>query len=127
MAKRTTHKHRAFEKLTALGWTVGDVERRIPHSNITKDLFGVADLMAVRGKKTLALQVTSNNGGHVSKHVNKLLDEPRLWDCLTAGWIVEIWGIRNKPTRDGSFAVTRLFELHKDGSVSVHDASSILT
>ena len=49
---------RSVEHLRALGWTVGVVEQRIPHTNITRDLYGFIDLLAIRGDTTMAVQVT---------------------------------------------------------------------
>jgi hypothetical protein len=127
MARKLTHKTRAMQKLESLGWTVGDVERVLRGLNRRFDLFGVADLLAIkRGKPTLAVQVTSAGNGNVSAHVEKLLAEPRLWNCLECNWLVEIWGVRNKPTRDGSFAVVRRFELNNRGGVAAFDESAVL-
>jgi len=38
-----------------------------------------------------------------------MLNVPRLWDVLAAGWLAECWGVRRRPVRDGSFAVVRRF------------------
>lgn len=128
MAKqRITHKERAKRRLESLGWTVADVEKYQHFSRRRYDLFGIIDLLAVKETKTLGLQVTSSSGGNVAAHVEKMLAEPRLWDCLAANWLVEVWGVRSKPTRDGSFAVTRYFEMDKRGLVTPYDGSLILS
>lgn len=130
MAKRLQPKTRAIRKLEELGWVVSDVERRIPGTRITKDAFGVIDLLALKGPHILGLQVTGlgqgkSANGNVAAHVKKMLAEPRLWDCLTAGMIVEVWGIRSKEVADGSWAIVRSFQL-EGGDVSVFDDSSVL-
>lgn len=126
MPKRATHKHRAREKLEALGWLVGDVEKWVPQSKKRIDLFGIIDLVAIREGKTLGLQVTSPS--NVGSHVTKMLDEPRLVDCLYADWLIELWGVRNTSVRDGSFAVTRQFKIIDRGKrVAAYRCSSVLT
>ena len=123
---RKTHKTRAMEKLQSLGWEVGDVERvvRTGGKAVSFDLFGCLDLVAIKGKRTLGLQVTDHT--HVSHRVAKMEEEIRLWKCLEAGWLIEVWGVRNHEARDGSFAVVRSFELEKDGAVTVYGDSSVL-
>lgn len=110
-----THKHRAAELLESHGWLVADVESWIPHTRIKRDLFGFADLLAVHSDKgTLAVQVTSCNGGHVAERVAKLLNEPNVLDCLFAGWLVEVWGIRDKPTKKGGAVDVRRLAISID-------------
>lgn len=127
MAKKPTHKQRAINKLEALGWTVADVEKWIPQARRRIDMFNLLDIVAIREGQTLGLQVTSASGGNVAAHREKMLDEPRLVDCLRAGWLIELWGVRNKSTRDRSFAVVRKFQLINDGrQVAVYRTSSVL-
>lgn len=124
MAK-ATHKHRAREKLEALGWLVGDVEKWLPQAKKRIDLFGIIDLVGLKDGQTLGLQVTGPT--NVSGHVDKMLSEPRLVDVLNANWIVEVWGVRNHSARDGSFAVTRQFQIIEGGKrVAAYRFSSIL-
>lgn len=123
--KRTlTHKEEARRRLEYLGWTAGDVERRIPKTNITVDLFGCLDIVGVKDDMTIGLQVTSASA--VAPHVKKMLAEPRLWAILAAGWICECWGVRGHFAQDGSFAVVRSFELNRRGGVDVWEGSSVL-
>lgn len=124
---KSTHKHRAVQKLEALGWLVADVEKFHAHARRRMDLFGLVDLLAIRDDETLGLQVTSDAGGNVAAHVTKMLAEPRLVDCLRAGWRVELWGVRNRSVRDGSFALTREFCLTNGGKqIAVYQGSSVL-
>lgn len=61
---------RSRKHLTAEGWHVTTVEQRIPHTFITRDAFGWADLLAVHPKLGIALiQVTS--GDNLSKRIAK--------------------------------------------------------
>lgn len=127
MAKRNlTHKEQAKRHLESLGWEVGDVERVIRNRGkaVSFDLFGFIDLLAIKGTRTLGLQVTDHT--HISHRTSKMKQEARLWTCLEAGWEIEAWGVRNYAARDGSFAVVRKFELEKTGHVAVYNDSSIL-
>lgn len=83
---------RSVEHLRALHWTVGVVEQRIPHTNITRDLYGFIDLMAIRGDETMAVQVTS--GSNVSARVHKIAEHENLPAVRAAGWTIVIHGWR---------------------------------
>ena len=52
------------------------VEHRIPHTFITRDLWGIADIVCVGGPadEIVAVQVTSDNGGNVAKRRTKIVD-----------------------------------------------------
>lgn len=125
MAK-TTHKHRARKMLEELGWEVADVEKWIPQAKRRVDMFGLFDLLCVKGGSTLAVQVTSGEGGNVGSHVTKMLAEPRLGRCLEAGWLVELWGVRKAATRAGELVKVRSFELLDDQHIVVYEGSEIL-
>lgn len=116
-----------MDKLESLGWTVGDVEKHLRHSFVTQDLFGWCDVVAIKeGVGTLGLQVTDANWD-TNKRVMKCIDEPRLVVCLRAGWMAEVWGVRDKEARDGTFALTRRFQLtHGGRRVTVYEGSDVL-
>lgn len=117
MARQLTHKTQAMRLLESFGWQVADVEKWIPGTRITKDLWQFADVIAVKpGVGTLALQVTSVTGGKSGSNVgsrvkNVLAARKELLVCLKAGWQVEVWGIRNHPTKTGSTVLARSIEL----------------
>ncbi len=52
------------------------VEHRIPKTFITRDLWGIADIVCVGGPadEIVAVQVTSDNGGNVSARRLKIVD-----------------------------------------------------
>lgn len=52
---------RTLQALRADGWLVEVVERWNPHARVRHDLFNVADILAVRGSETLAVQVTAGS------------------------------------------------------------------
>lgn len=86
------------------GWLVDVCERWVPSGRIgqvRKDLFGMIDLVAVRGTETMGVQTTSN--ANVASRLTKMTDADHA-DALaalrSAGWTVMIHGWR-KSTRDG--------------------------
>jgi hypothetical protein len=83
---------RSLEHLRALHWTVGVVEQRVPHTNITRDLFGFIDLIAVRGDETLAVQVTSSS--NVAARIHKIAEHENLPAVRAAGWRIIVHGWR---------------------------------
>jgi hypothetical protein len=107
--KKHTPKTRALAELERLGWMADDAERvlRLGHRSNSWDLFGLFDIVAIKGRLTLGLQVTSDS--NTSSRVAKMLAEPRLKTCLAAGWLCECWGVRTTATKDKSFAVARSF------------------
>lgn len=109
--KKPTLRQQAVDLLHCYGWTVEVVERfeRPPgRPAYRKDLFGFADLLAVRPGQTLAVQVCCP--GDVPKHLQKLIKIPALKACLAAGWAVEVWGVRKRPV-NGSGIMSRSFSL----------------
>lgn len=66
-----TPTQRSLAKLRADGWLVAVVERWNPYALVRQDLFGFADLLAVRGTQTLAVQTTS--GANVAARMEKIL------------------------------------------------------
>ena len=65
-----TPTSRSLEKLRAAGWLVAVVERWNPWAKCRQDLFGFADLLAVKGNTTLAVQTT--NGANVAARLDKI-------------------------------------------------------
>ena len=81
-----------LEECGKRGWIAQVVEQRIPHTFITRDLFGIIDIIAVvPGEAILGIQATSNNGGTHAARVHKALAEPRLTTWLKAGGRFAVW------------------------------------
>lgn len=96
---------RALAVLRGHGYLATVVEHWNPHVRQRKDLFGFADLLAVAPGHTLAVQATTAD--HVADRVNKLTEPASkvaaaVFDCLRAGWRVEVWGLRKKADQYGS-------------------------
>lgn len=90
---------RAMKDLEWLGFRAWIVESKIPHTFISKDCFGFADILAHRpGVGVLLIQATSGGGSKGRSNMNarraKLLSEkvaPDVAAWLASGGRVEIW------------------------------------
>jgi hypothetical protein len=94
----------SLRHLRSEGWLVDICERWVPSgatSGVRKDLFGMIDLVALRGPLTLGVQTTSHS--NVSARLNKMRDDDHidaLFALRQAGWLVVVHGWRLS-TRDG--------------------------
>ena len=72
---------RTLAWLRAQGATADVVERRIPHSFVTKDLFGFLDILALEPGKAGVLGVQTTSNSNMAARVKKINGEPRsaLW------------------------------------------------
>lgn len=123
----TWAKNKAVAHLKRYRWAVEDVETRVPHSFVTKDLMGVFDLLALNPAipcPTLAVQVTSESN-HASR-LTKVLNSAKARRCLECGWRVEVWGVRDRPGKDGKGIRFSTLILEEDGSIRVEERSLAL-
>lgn len=84
--------------LEADGWTVGSVESRIPHTFITRDLFGFGDLIAVSPTRGIMLvQVTGSTDGsnNFYSRVRKIQSEARAGIWLASGGRIQVHAWEN--------------------------------
>lgn len=87
-----------LRKLRADGYTAQVVEHWNSFARVRQDLFGVVDVIGLRGEETLAVQATSAT--NVSARIRKIADAPALPAIREAGWRFEVWGWRkNKANR----------------------------
>ena len=90
--------------LRADGWLVDVCERWIPAGpvgQVRKDLFGMLDLVAIRGTQTVGIQTTS--ASNALARLKKMTDpdhEPAARALIYAGWTLVVHGWR-KSTSDG--------------------------
>lgn len=97
---------RSKQELERDGWTVGIVEKWNHHARIRQDLWGFADLIAMKpGETPLLAQVTST--GWTSRRA-KILAEPRARIALAAGFRIEVHGWRKLKTNRGRWTIYRL-------------------
>lgn len=80
------------------GWTVGTVEQRIPHTFITRDFFGFADLIAVSPTRgIMAVQVTG--GGNAPARIAKIKAEARAGVWLASNGRIQVHDWRKRAGR----------------------------
>ena len=77
-----------LDKLAAEGYRADIVERR--KGPVTKDLFGIIDVLGIRGGETLAVQTTSRS--NLSSRIRKIAESEAISDIRAAGWEVHVHG-----------------------------------
>ena len=92
-----TPAQRSMAKLRGEGWLCAVVERWNPHARIRQDLFGLLDLLCVRGDQTMGVQVTS--GSNVSARVRKITDSENTPVLRDAGWVLVVHGWRKNAAK----------------------------
>lgn len=80
----------SLAKLREEGYLVDVVERWIPGANIRKDLYGFIDIIALKGKETLAVQTTS--ASNMSARCKKIADHENVGAVREAGWTIHVHG-----------------------------------
>ena len=88
---------RTLQRLRRDGWRAAVVERWNPHAMKRHDLFGVVDVLAIRGGQTLAVQATSDS--NVASRVTKIEDSEAIAEIREAGWSLQVWGWRKRKGR----------------------------
>lgn len=98
MTKKTPQQ-RCIEALKEQGYIVDVVERinRVRGMVWRNDLFGGFDLLAVKGRETKAVQVTSR--GNVGARCQKIADLQATPILRAAGWSLEVWGYGRTKTK----------------------------
>lgn len=76
--------------LRADGYTAEVVERWNPHARVRHDLFGVIDVLALRGDETLAVQTTSAD--NVAHRVRKIAESEHVGAMREANWRIVVHG-----------------------------------
>ena len=78
--------------LTAEGWTCCTVEQRIPHTFITRDAYGFADILACRpGGGIMLVQVTGGTStSNFHARVAKIKAEARAGIWLASGGRIQV-------------------------------------
>lgn len=77
------------KRLEAEGWTVGVVEQRIPHTFITRDFLGFADIVAVSPSRGI-MAVQATGGGKLANRAAKVRAEARAAIWLAAGGRIQV-------------------------------------
>jgi hypothetical protein len=83
---------RTLVHLRRLGFLADVVERWLPRANRKRDLFGVADVLAVHPRDQLILLVQATTAAHVADRLRRVQERPELAVLLRSGLAVEVWG-----------------------------------
>ena len=86
-----TPTQRSLKALRELGYLVEVVEKWNSFTRTRKDLWGWADLLAVRRGEVLAVQVTATG---VSSRIKKIMDSETIGRVREAGIRIEVHGHR---------------------------------
>ncbi len=111
MSNRYSANNASMKALERDGWTCFVVEQRIPHTFITRDVFGFADLLCCSPTRGIMLvQVTA--GSNMAARVAKVKAEPRHAIFLASGGRVQVhcWTKRAKKKE----RVCRILEIRKE-------------
>lgn len=100
----TSPTQRSLKKLREEGCDIVQVvERWCTFSNRRIDLFGIIDVLAIKGNETIAIQTTSGSG--VSARIKKIEDSPALEYIRAAGWTFHVHGWRKVKVKRGGKAM----------------------
>lgn len=73
------------------------VEKWNPHAKIRQDLFGIIDIVVIRGEETIGVQSTSYS--NVSARVRKIAESEHIGALRDAGWRIVVHGWRKVKSR----------------------------
>lgn len=93
----TSPTQRSLKMLRERGYTVAVVERWNPHARIRQDAFGILDLIAVQGRRTIGVQTTS--ASNMAARMRKIQESAAYPLLKAAGWRVEVHGWRKRSGR----------------------------
>jgi hypothetical protein len=96
---------RTLAHLRKLGFTADVVERHIPGCFTTRDLFGIADILAAHPTLRIVLLVQTTTASNFAKRLRRVREQPALPLLLEAGIRVEVWGWAK---RNGRWHVRRV-------------------
>jgi hypothetical protein len=95
---------RTLAELRKQGWKAQVVEKWIPQTRTRSDLFGIIDILAIRGTETLGVQATSV--GNQTARMKKLENsEGARWWLDGGSRRLEVWGWGKKLVKRGGKAV----------------------
>lgn len=98
MSRPLSPKGRSVKLMESQGFSVWDVERRIPHTAITVDLFGFADLFCIHRETGDLACVQSTSVSNVAARVRKITEHANLPLVRKAGISIFVHGWRKDKT-----------------------------
>jgi hypothetical protein len=112
-----TPTSRSLAYLRNAGFSADVVEHWNPFAHIRKDLFGFADILAIRPGEILAVQTTTDS--NVSARLHKISEEPRSGLWLQAGGKIVVHGWKKTIPLGRRRAVWTLREVRVDSHPTV--------
>ena len=99
MKKKTSISpmQRSLKLLREQGYLVAITEHYNFYAHIRQDLFNMFDLVAIKGKETLAIQATS--AGNLNARISKIKSSPNYEIVKKAGWKICVYGWSKKGKR----------------------------
>jgi hypothetical protein len=97
---------RSIKLMESEGYAMDIVERRIPRTLITKDLFGFIDLLGIHRETGEIKAIQATSASNVSARIRKITDSPFLALVRKAGWSIEVHGWHGD--RKGAHSVRRV-------------------
>jgi hypothetical protein len=82
---------RTLALLRKQGFIVEVVEKRVPGCGISRDLFGIADVLAIHPEQHIVLLVQTTTADHFANRLRRVQEQPALSLLLAAGVRVEVW------------------------------------
>jgi hypothetical protein len=107
---------RSLQYLRSEGWSYCVVEKWLPPRGDMKfgiriDAFGFGDILACKpGEGTALIQTTDWTS--ISKHMIKILAEPRAWMWVRSGNMCLLWGWKKRP-KDGVRGMPKTWQLRQ--------------
>jgi hypothetical protein len=89
-AKVKSPTARSLEHMRGLGYLCDVVERRVPFTHTTRDLYGMIDILAIKGEDIVGIQTTS--AANMAARVTKITEHAnypvviRALRILVQGW-----------------------------------------
>jgi hypothetical protein len=97
---------RTLALLRKQGFVAEVVERRVPGCLVSRDLFGIADVLAIHPEQYVVLLIQATTADHFADRLRRVQGQPVLPSLLAAGVRVEIWA-GGKGVVDGMCGVKR--------------------
>jgi hypothetical protein len=83
---------RTLVHLRKLGFVAEVVEKRVPGCLVSRDLFGIADVLAVHPEQGIVLLVQATTADHFANRLRRVQEQSVLPSLLAAGVRIEVWG-----------------------------------
>ena len=94
---KTSPTQRTLAELRKRGYLVAIVEKWNPHIRIRQDLWGLFDIIGIRGSETIVVQTTT--ASNMAARISKIADSDKTPIIRGAGWKIVVHGWRKAAGR----------------------------